>query len=261
MGLGEQGKIWLIGGTGDSAAIAESFMAAQVPCVVTVTTETAKQLYPSHPLLTIQVGRLTASELVAFEQQHNIVGVVDASHPFARSISETAIAFAYRSHLPYLRFERSSCTTAQEDVITLESFEELFTGDYLQHQRVLLTVGCQVLPQFTSWQEKATLFARILPTVNALQTALEAGFSPNRLIALRPPIQAELEAALWRQWEISLVVTKASGKAGGEATKRQVASQLGIPLIIINRPPVDYPRSTDRVETVVEFCQAIFTKV
>ena len=36
----------------------------------------------------------------------------------------------------------------------------------------------------------------------------------DRIIAIRPPISRELEQALWQQWRISLVVTKASGQSG-----------------------------------------------
>ena len=50
-----------------------------------------------------------------------------------------------------------------------------------------------------------------------------------------------METALWQQWRISLVVTKASGTAGGEDIKRQVAAKLGIPLIVIARPQIAYP--------------------
>jgi precorrin-6A/cobalt-precorrin-6A reductase len=64
-----------------------------------------------------------------------------------------------------------------------------------------------------------------------------------------------LEKALWQQWDISLVVTKASGAAGGEAIKRQVAAELGIPLIVIARPVVEYPQQTSDLEAALEFCQ------
>jgi precorrin-6A/cobalt-precorrin-6A reductase len=64
-----------------------------------------------------------------------------------------------------------------------------------------------------------------------------------------------LEKALWRQWNISLVITKASGVAGGENIKRTVADQLSIPLIIISRPAVDYPQQTSDLSEALEFCQ------
>jgi precorrin-6A/cobalt-precorrin-6A reductase len=65
--------------------------------------------------------------------------------------------------------------------------------------------------------------------------------------------------ALWRHWDISLVVTKASGVAGGEATKRQVAAQLGIPLIVIERPVVEYPQQTSDITVALAFCQRYLT--
>ncbi|WP_238393351.1 precorrin-6A/cobalt-precorrin-6A reductase [Myxacorys almedinensis] len=37
-----------------------------------------------------------------------------------------------------------------------------------------------------------------------------------------------LERSLWRQWQISTVVTKASGTPGGEQVKRNVAKALGV---------------------------------
>jgi precorrin-6A/cobalt-precorrin-6A reductase len=140
-------------------------------------------------------------------------------------------------------------------VITLDSFETLVAGNYLNQQRVLLTVGYKVLSLFQDWQARSTLFARILPAVTSLEAAIAAGFSRDRIIALRPPVPFELEMALWRHWDISRVVTKASGVAGGEATKRQVAAQLGIPLIVIDRPVVTYPQQTSDVTVALEFCQ------
>jgi precorrin-6x reductase len=121
-------------------------------------------------------------------------------------------------------------------VISLDSFNTLLASDYLHQQRVLLTIGYKALHLFCSWQERSTLFARILPAVKSLEAATAAGFASDRIIALRPPVTAELEKALWRHWDISLVVTKASGVAGGEDVKRSVAAELGIPLIVIARP-------------------------
>ncbi|MBE9114704.1 precorrin-6A/cobalt-precorrin-6A reductase [Lusitaniella coriacea LEGE 07157] len=150
---------------------------------------------------------------------------------------------------------KSQSLHPEPQIIELDSFTTLLQGNYLENQRTLLTVGCKILPRFQPWQNRATLFARVLPTVNSIDIALKAGFTPNRLIALRPPISPELEQALWQQWQISLVITKASGKAGGETLKRTLAQQLGISLIIIARPPVAYPQKTSDLNQVLTFCQ------
>ena len=248
-------RIWLIGGTSESVEIAGAIAPAGIPCTITVTTTTAQSLYPQTPNLRVRVGRIKTSQMGQFCLQEWIVAVVDASHPHAVEISQGAIATAQAYHLPYLRYERPSLENNNPNVINLASLDSLISGNYLAQQRVMLTLGYKALPQFKSWQERATLFARILPAVNSLEVAIEAGFTPDRLIALRPPISASLEKALWYQWGISLVVTKASGTVGGEDIKKSVATELGIPLIVIARPKVTYPQQTSEICEVLFFCR------
>ncbi len=246
-------KIWLIGGTGESATIAESIAFHQLTCLVTVTTENAKTLYPISPYLTIQKGALSGDQIRGLCQQENIIAIVDASHPYAVQISQQAIAVSQEYQIPYLRYERSSLPPSP-GIITLNNFDTLINGDYLQGERVLLTVGYKALPLFKLWQNRTVLFARVLPRIQSLEVALKAGFSGDRLIALRPPISRELEQALWQQWNITLVITKASGKQGGEEIKRLVATELGVKLIVIDRPLVNYPQQTDQLSDIIKFC-------
>ncbi|MEC4892111.1 MAG: cobalt-precorrin-6A reductase [Oscillatoria sp. PMC 1051.18] len=249
-------QIWLIGGTSESAEIAIALARQQLFCTITVATPTAQSLYPQSPFLRVLVGGLTGDRLNGFLQSQLIRAIVDATHPFASQISTRAIAAAARYNLPYLRYERPTldCLPQNSDFVKVNNFETLLAEDYLLGERVLLTVGYKNLPLFKPWQEKASLFARILPSVNSLEVALAAGFSSDRLIALRPPISAELEQALWQQWNISVVVTKASGKAGGEETKRIIAAKLGIKLIVIERPKIIYPQQTSDIQEVIAFC-------
>ena len=250
-------SLWLIGGTTESAALANAIASLGLPCTITVTTAAAKALYPKTPLLDVRVGRLHASQLEPFLQEQRITAILDASHPYAVEISKMATRVAVERKIPYLRFERLAVDPQSDtpQVILLDSFESLIAGDYLHQQRVLLTVGYKALPLFHNWHERSTLFARILPAVTSLEAATSAGFSSDQIIALRPPVTAELEKALWRHWNISLVVTKASGVAGGEDVKRAVAAELGIPLIVIARPAVDYPHQTSDLSVALEFCQ------
>lgn len=247
-------RIWLIGGTKDSAEIAKKIVNLQIPTIVSVTTISAKNLYPEN--FSVRIGCLSLKQMEKFCLQENIVAIVDASHPFATGVSQNAIATAKLRKIPYLRYERNPCQFSDNSHnITLDSFETLLNGDYLQGHRVLLTVGCKILPQFKTWHDHATLFTRILPQVNSLQIALDSGFNCDRIIAMRPPINAELETALWQQWQISLVVTKASGTAGGENIKHQVANTLGVPLITIARPKIFYPEQTSCIKKVMAFCR------
>lgn len=247
------GRIWLIGGTQESAQLAAAIAKANIPGVISVTTESARSLYPNTPLLQVWVGVITADTLEEFLQQQQIVAILDASHPYAVVISQTAIAASQKLQIPYLRYERPTLKPGKQEYSL--DFDTLLSGNYLLGQRVLLTIGYRPLHLFSSWHDKATLFARILPSAIALEAAIAAGFTPDKLICLRPPVSADLEKALWQQWIISLVVTKASGSAGGEDIKRTVASDLGIPLIAINRPFLNYPQQTSDLSVALEFCR------
>lgn len=266
-------RIWLIGGTQESAVLAQRLAEAGLSVVISVTTAAATGLYPHSDRLMVRVGALAASDMPDFVAAHGVEAILDASHPFATAISQLAIATATTHEIPYLRFERAMVEqpptnppNAASSVLTLPSVEALVSGAYLapvqhQPQRVLLTLGYRVLPLFQPWQAHATLFARILPSAVALETALASGFTSGRLIALRPPIADDLERALWQQWRITTVVTKASGAAGGEARKRAIAQELGIRLILLARPVVDYPKQTGCVDEAIAWCKRQHVKI
>ena len=250
------GSIWIIGGTTESAAISQVLVEAKLSCWVTVTTDSARNLYPQNPGLQVWVGCLDFSQAEKFVYQQEIRAIVDVSHPYATEISHLAIALSQKYQIPYLRFERPLHSNEdREKVIELESVEQLLESELLDYKRVLLTIGCKALPLFQNYHHCSKLFARILPKLESLEVALESGFSPQQIIALRPPISQELEMALWQQWQIDVVVTKASGKAGGEDTKLVVAKKLDIPLIVISRPKLTYPQQTSDFSQVLAFCQ------
>ena len=251
-------KIWSIGGTSDSVNIAKMLAANDILFVVSVATLAAQALYSQDTR--VFVGCMNQKQMQSFCRQENIKAIVDASHPYAVEVSQNAIAISAKLNIPYLRYERkeyraSDLPHANSAIIELDSFDALLAGDYLQGHNVLLTIGCKALKRFESWQTRAILYARVLPKIESLKKALDAGFTSERTIAIRPPLDLALERALWQQWNISLVVTKASGKAGGEELKRQLAAELDIPLIVITRPKIAYPQQTMDLEEVLNFCR------
>lgn len=251
-------SIWLIGGTQESAQLARAIAQTDWSCIITVTTEAAKRLYPNEPNMTVWVGLLDETRIREFITQHRIEIILDASHPFAVDISKLAIACATAHGIPYLRYERPD--VAKSDSLTsqprpFKQLDDLFESNVLIGHRVLLTIGYRPLPQFRDWHDSATLFTRILPSKTALSVALDSGFTPDRIIAIRPPLSTDLERALWHHWRITLVVTKASGKAGGEPIKQQIADELGITLATIARPSIHYPRQTQYLEEAIAFCR------
>ncbi len=261
-------KLWLIGGTQESRQLVEQWhqqfseATPQPGCIVTVTTAAARSLYPGSPHLQVQVGHLTSAQVDDFMVENGIGAVLDMSHPFATEISQLAIALVQHHQLPYLRYERPRVSVPQAGwrdrrgrpgFVCVSQLQDVLTQEFLGTDRTLLTLGYRQLPVFAPWQSRAALFARILPSPVALHTALQAGFKPANLIGLRPPISVDLEKALWRQWQITQIVTKASGQPGGQDYKQILAAAMGMRLIQIERPAIAYPKQTDDLDTALQF--------
>ncbi|MEM7067127.1 MAG: cobalt-precorrin-6A reductase [Cyanobacteria bacterium P01_B01_bin.77] len=239
--------IWLIGGTSESRAIAQQLTQQGLPWLVTVVSPTAVRLYAELPGRTLS-GALSPAGMQSLIQQHSIRAIVDASHPFATQISKQAMA----TGLPYLRFERQAMTL-EPPAESVPDLDTLLQPTYLENRRVLLTLGIKALHQFQPWRQRSRLWARILPTAKA--QALQVGFAPEQLICDRSPTNALAEQALWQKLGVDTVITKASGGPGGIPIKLAAAKALGVKLLVIARPTLDYPQQTHNLERVLEFCQ------
>ena len=77
------------------------------------------------------------------------------------------------------------------------------------------------------------------------------GYSPPDLVAMQGPFSEEVNLALWRHFGVDVVVTKESGPAGGLGEKLSAASRLGIPVVMIKRPP-EPPDAVGSVEEAVK---------
>ncbi|MCM1983564.1 cobalt-precorrin-6A reductase [Lyngbya confervoides] len=254
-----RGKLWLIGGTSESIHLVHQLRAQAETVLVTVTTAAARQRFSAYPTLGVEsICFESDHQLQEWIGRHQILGILDASHPFAVEISTRAMRVAEQLNLPYLRFERSPVSTPASDWVQEVALgDEILPLQDLAGHRILLTLGSRSLSQFSSWHQHCELFARILPTETAVRLALKAGFPRAHLIAMQPPLSLALECALWKHWRISRVITKASGEAGGEDIKRQAAAQLHIPLIILQRPEVSYRWKTASLSTALRFSQQV----
>jgi precorrin-6x reductase len=100
----------------------------------------------------------------------------------------------------------------------------------------LLTTGSHGLLPFARAVDPARLFARVLPTGEALELCAAAGILSSHIIAMQGPFTRAFNAALYDQWGIRAMVTKDSGQAGGVEEKVIPALERQIHIIMIDRP-------------------------
>ena len=120
-------------------------------------------------------------------------------------------------------------------------------GRCRREERLLLAIGARQLAEAHRCCPEAHLHARVLPRPGALRTALASGLAPERLVCLHPASEPEaptpVEAALCRRWRIETLLLRRSG-GPGEVQWRRLANQLGLRLLLLERPTIQEPTNT-----------------
>ncbi|AXK40550.1 precorrin-3B C(17)-methyltransferase [Crenobacter cavernae] len=235
--------VWVFSGTSDGNALAREIAAQGQPVVVSSATDYGAELVEQNcPGLTTVSGRLGIERRRELLRDSGARVIVDATHPYATEMSQQLIALGQELGLRYLRYERPSAadTHPAEHVATMEDAARLAMA---RGQRIFLATGSKDLAAFVKADgaDECEWFVRLAPDPQHLQRAIDVGIPRSHLLAMQGPFSQAANEVLWRGWGIDCVVTKQSGDAGGYGAKAAAAAALSIPLIVVDRPKVDYP--------------------
>jgi precorrin-6A/cobalt-precorrin-6A reductase len=247
--------VLVVAGTADARQIISELAKLNIQVVATVTSSFGSELLVGCPGVDVREGKLGAEEMTSLIKATGVNCLVDASHPYAREASINAIDACRKSGVPYLRFERRETDARYEGIIRVKSFEE--AAEKLENfdGNILLTVGSNNIKLFAQKVSdyRRRLFARVLPQSSVLAKCEEAGLTAHNIIAVKGPFSVEMNVEMLKHCGAVVMVTKDSGNIGGTGEKFEAARRLGIPVILIERPGVDYVEIASTVETVVEF--------
>lgn len=223
-------RVLVLGGTSEARALAAELVTRDVPVTSSLAGRVAA---PRLPEGDIRVGGFGGPDgLARWLTEHDIGAVVDATHPFAERISESAATATAAAGVPVLRLERPGWQPVEGDdwhwADTLAEAARLLPS---LGTRALLTTGRQGLSEFAGLD--MWLLARCVDPPDESDGPL-----PRRLeVTLsRGPYRTAGEAELLRRHRIDVLVTKDSG---GEMTsaKLHAAREAGIPVVVVRRPP------------------------
>jgi precorrin-6A/cobalt-precorrin-6A reductase len=216
----------ILGGTTEAVQLAEA--CAEVPELEITTSLAGRTRAPAAPPGALRIGGFGGADgLERYLRAQAIDRLVDATHPFAVRIGQNALQACRATGVPRLRLLRPPWQRRPGDRwIEVDSLAEA-ARRLPQSARVFLSVGRSNLGAFVGLPQWF-LVRTIEPAERCLANA--------RWLAERGPFRLEDELALLREHAIDAVVTKASG---GEATypKLAAARQLGLPVIMVRRPP------------------------
>ena len=255
----EASRIFVFAGTADGRQLVTALLAKGFAVTASVVSRYGGELLESaqtagHDLV-VNVQPLDEAGLVAYCRAHAIAAIVDASHPYAVNVSENAMAAAKALGLPYLRYERSLSELDYDNIHIVHSYEAAAEIAASLGNTIFLTTGSRNLKKFTeapALQEK-TIIARVLPTPDVIAQCIDLGIAPGQIVALQGPFSEALNRELFLRYHADVIVTKNSGDIGGTDTKLAAAKALHLPVVLIDRPKMEYPAVAHMMEDVADW--------
>lgn len=230
-------KICIFGGTTEGRKLAE-FLSGQ-PCDVTVcvATDYGQTLLPEAEHVSVSAKRLPVGEIVSLLTEHRFDLVIDATHPYAQSITKSIASACRETGTLRWRLLRSASGVSSEHtyVETVSDAAAFLAGT---EGNILLTTGSKELAKFSQlpgFSER--VWARVLPLQSSLDACAQAGLPASHIFAMQGPFSEVMNAAMLRTIGAQYLVTKDGGAPGGFEEKESAAKSAGARLVVIGRPP------------------------
>ncbi len=239
-------KVLVLGGTGEGRELAARLLERACEVVSSLAGRTTDARLPVGEVRHGGFGG--ADGLARWLRENSVDAVVDATHPFAATMTEHAVAAADEIGLPLLVLRRPGWTETPGDrwhwVETTDAAARLLPDI---GSRAFLTIGRQGLYAFADagiW-----MLARCVDPPEPPPTWCT-------LILDRGPYDVAGELTLLREHRIDVLVTKDSG--GSQTSAKLVAArELGVPVVVIRRPALPAGvEVVDSVDRVVEWVGA-----
>ncbi|QLL69176.1 precorrin-6A reductase [Lactobacillus sp. 3B(2020)] len=232
--------ILLLGGTSESLEVADYLSQVKLKFMVSVISDYGAELAQQHADQVIKTV-FTPESLAEFCQTNQVSLILDATHPFARVISQEAMNCAAQLGIKYLRFERPSLFENVKNLVPVTSMNEAITYLKSIEGTIYLSTGSKTAPDYATALGVERLHVRVLPTTRVLEKLTKAGFIASQIDAIQGPFSKELNIEMFKHAQAQAVVTKESGRQGGIQEKITACQALDIPCVIIRRPAMDYP--------------------
>lgn len=185
--------------------------------------------------------------LVQYLQEHNITHVVDATHPFAAQMSWNAFEACQQAGTELIALTRPAWRAQAGDqwrhVAGIDGAVAALVGD---PKRVLLALGKLNVPAFSE-QPQHHYVLRLVD-----QPEEKPALPNHTVVVARGPFDVAGDRALMQEHGIELVVCKNAGGVGAEA-KLTAARELGVPVIMIDRPNLPPRSEVATVDAVLEW--------
>lgn len=237
-------RVLLLGGTTEASRLAQLLAQQGIDAVFSYAGRTDAPI--AQPLPTRTGGFGGVACLQNWLLTERISHVVDATHPFAAQMSTHAVQACAATGVPLLALERPAWHAQAGDrwqhVPDLAAAVQALPA---KPARVFLAIGRQQLSTFLDCTQHWYLL-RLVDPIQQLPA------QQGHVVIDRGPFTVAGDRALMQTHRISCVVSKNSGGVGAQA-KLTAARELGLPVIMIERPLVPPRQTAGAVDEVLQW--------
>ncbi|PXX99647.1 cobalt-precorrin-6A reductase [Halomonas sp. LBP4] len=236
-------KVLILGGTSEASALARALAERSIPALFSYAGRVST---PKPQPLPTRVGGFGGVEgLAAFLADKRITHLVDSTHPFAERMSRNAVSAAQRSGIRFIALTRPPWEPMAGDrwqrVASVDAAVSALAGP---PQRVLLAIGRMHLAAFAARPQHHYLL-RLVDGPEAPPPL------PRHSVTIdRGPFTLDGDLALLREHGVERLVCKNSG-GNGAVSKLTAARQLGLPVVMIERPALPPRQEAHSVDAVL----------
>ncbi|WP_145110965.1 cobalt-precorrin-6A reductase [Cereibacter sediminicola] len=222
-------RILLLGGTTEASRMARALAETGLPSVFSYAGRTAA---PVAQPLPVRVGGFGGAEgLAAYIRAEGISHVIDTTHPFAAQMSRNAVEACDATGTALVALERAPWVAGPGDRwIRVPSVEAAAEALPEAPARVFLAIGRLHLAAFAGRPQHHYLL-RLVDPPEALP------LPQAQAVIARGPFTLAEDLDLLRRHGTEWIVAKNAGGEGARA-KLDAARELGLPVVLIDRPAI-----------------------
>lgn len=219
--------ILILGGTKEAAALAEKLV-NEMPQTRIISSLAGRTKEPAPIAGEVRIGGFGGAEgLANFLIENKVTHLIDATHPFARTISKNAKEAAVKTGVELQIKTRQPWQKSKDDIwIEVETLEEARAA-IPSGARVLLALGSQYIDLFKA---RADVHF-VVRMVDKPATPLPL---PDHQLIIGKPGNVDDETMLLKKFTITHIICRNSGGQGAYA-KIEAARALKIPVIIVGQ--------------------------
>lgn len=241
--------VLVLGGTTEARKIADVIEQSEgLRVLYSLAGVTKNPLLPSCEVRTGGFGGQAGLE--SFMRTNGVSALIDATHPYATTVSNNAVRASKSTQTSLLRYERTPWKAVEQDNWRIFDTISAAANSLLQNgSKVFLAIGKKEISPFKT-NTKDHFFIRSVEEIDDKSLPVN-----SKIILDRGPFELDAERALLLDHKIDRLVCKNSGGTASFA-KLEACRDLGIPVLMIERPELLSSRTVTKIDGVLTALRA-----